>query len=218
MATAPKLVCKKREITTKGKLKAMKREDWIPGVVYGKDLNLPIAFSGKEINRIFTRHGYHGVFSLEIEGENEPLMVLVREVQRNPIKGNYLHVDLLRVRADEKINSMVSVQLLNEEVINRKGLIVQTLAREIEVSCFPDDIPDSFVVDLASLEVGDTITAEDLDIPDNVELLSEAETVLATILLPSMEEEEEEEEDLDEEMDLETEAEEGEAAEESETE
>lgn len=216
MATAPKLVCKKREITTKGKLKAMKREDWIPGVVYGKDLNLPIAFSGKEINRIFTRHGYHGVFSLEIEGENEPLMVLVREVQRNPIKGNYLHVDLLRVRADEKINSMVSVQLLNEEIINRKGFIVQTLARELEISCFPDDIPDSFVVDLASLEVGDTITAEDLDIPDNVELLSEAETVLATILLPSMEEEEEEEEeDLDEE---EMDTEEEEEVEESETE
>lgn len=213
MATAPKLVCKKREITTKGKLKAMKREDWIPGVVYGKDLNLPIAFSGKEINRIFTRHGYHGVFSLEIEGENEPLMVLVREVQRNPIKGNYLHVDLLRVRADEKINSMVSVQLLNEEIINRKGFIVQTLARELEISCFPDDIPDSFVVDLASLEVGDTITAEDLDIPDNVELLSEAETVLATILLPSMEEEEEE--DLDEE---EMDTEEEEEVEESETE
>lgn len=216
MATAPKLVCKKREITTKGKLKAMKREDWIPGVVYGKDLNLPIAFSGKEINRIFTRHGYHGVFSLEIEGENEPLMVLVREVQRNPIKGNYLHVDLLRVRADEKINSMVSVQLLNEEIINRKGFIVQTLARELEISCFPGDIPDSFVVDLASLEVGDTITAEDLDIPDNVELLSEAETVLATILLPSMEEEEEEEEeDLDEE---EMDTEEEEEVEESETE
>ena len=213
MATAPKLVCKKREITTKGKLKAMKREDWIPGVVYGKDLNIPIAFSGKEINRIFTRHGYHGVFSLEIEGENEPLMVLVREVQRNPIKGNYLHVDLLRVRADEKINSMVSVQLLNEEIINRKGFIVQTLARELEISCFPDDIPDSFVVDLASLEVGDTITAEDLDIPDNVELLSEAETVLATILLPSMEEEEEE--DLDEE---EMDTEEEEEVEESETE
>lgn len=206
MAQAEKISCHKRDIKTRGYLNELKRNGSIPGTVYGKGIdNQAIAISLKQLTRTFQVHGSRGLFSLEIDG-GSGLMVVVREIQRHPITGQITHVDFWKVRLDEKINSTVGISIIGEEEIMKKGGILQAGAKEIEVSCLPQDIPETLVYDIAALEIGDKVTVADLQVPAGVEILSDLETMVATVLAPSKATDEEEVE------------EEGEAAEAGETE
>ncbi|NLG33074.1 MAG: 50S ribosomal protein L25, partial [Syntrophomonadaceae bacterium] len=95
------------------------------------------------------------------------------------------HVDFWKVRLDEKINSTVGISLVGEEEIMKKGGILQAGAKEIEVSCLPQDIPETLVYDIAALEIGDKVTVADLQVPEGVEVLNDLETMVATVLAPS---------------------------------
>ena len=185
MALAQTLICKKREIKNKGFLNQLRRSDGVPGVLYGKDKeNIPILLTGKELNRIFKHTGSRGIFSLQIEGNTAPVMVMVREVQKDALSGEITHVDFLGVKMNEKVHSMVTVHMSGEEELIKKGGILQIVSREIPIACFPGDIPDTIVFDISELNIGDKITAADLPLPETIELLTEPETVLANILAP----------------------------------
>lgn len=192
MAQAEKISCHKRDIKTRGYLNELKRNGSIPGTVYGKGIdNQAIAISLKQLTRTFQVHGSRGLFSLEIDG-GSGLMVVVREIQRHPITGQITHVDFWKVRLDEKINSTVGISIIGEEEIMKKGGILQAGAKEIEVSCLPQDIPETLVYDIAALEIGDKVTVADLQVPAGVEILSDLETMVATVLAPSKATDEEE--------------------------
>ncbi|MDD2585720.1 MAG: 50S ribosomal protein L25 [Syntrophomonadaceae bacterium] len=210
MAIAQKIAAKKREIKSKGYLNE-KRQEWIPGVLYGKDTgNTPVFLGRKELSKTFTTYGSRGLFSLELEGEAKPFMVLVRELQRNPLSGQINHVDFLNVNMNETIKSMVGIHIIGEEEIIKKEGILQLGAKEIEVSCLPIDIPEIFECSVADLEIGEKVTVADLKLPDNVEVLSDLDTLLATVLAPSMA--------VDDETETEGEDEESESAEETDAE
>ncbi|NLE27296.1 MAG: hypothetical protein GX625_18570, partial [Clostridiaceae bacterium] len=107
-----KLNARKREIKNRGYLNQLKRSEQVPAVIYGKgEEAVPIILEKRELNRIFNVHGSRGLFSLEIEGESKPMMTLIREIQRNPVSGQLIHLDFLSVNLNEKINSNVGVLL-----------------------------------------------------------------------------------------------------------
>jgi len=192
MAQAEKISCQKRDIKTRGYLNELKRNGIVPGTVYGKGVdNQAVSISQKQLTRTFQAHGSRGLFSLEIDG-GSGLMVIVREIQRHPITGQITHVDFWKVRLDEKINSTVGVSLVGEEEIIKKGGILQAGAKEIEVSCLPQDIPETLVYDIAALEIGDKVTVADLQVPAEVEILTDLETLVATVLAPAISAEAEE--------------------------
>ena len=211
MAQAEKISCQKRDIKTRGYLNELKRNGTVPGTIYGKGIdNQAISISLKQLTRTFQVHGSRGLFSLEIDGDSG-LMVVVREVQRNPITGHIIHVDFWKVRLDEKITSTVGVSIIGEEEIMKKGGILQSGAKEIEISCLPQDIPETLVYDIAALEIGDKVTVADLQVPPAVEILTDLETMVATVLAPSKATDEEEVEEEGETAEAgETEATEGE--------
>jgi large subunit ribosomal protein L25 len=211
MAQAEKISCQKRDIKTRGYLNELKRSGIVPGTIYGKGIdNQAISISLKQLTRTFQVHGSRGLFSLEIDGDSG-LMVVVREVQRNPITGHIIHVDFWKVRLDEKITSTVGVSIIGEEEIMKKGGILQSGAKEIEISCLPQDIPETLVYDIAALEIGDKVTVADLQVPPAVEILTDLETMVATVLAPSKATDEEEVEEEGETAEAgETEATEGE--------
>ncbi len=185
MAQAEKIGCQKREQKTRGYLNELKRNGIVPGMVYGKGAeNQAISISLKELTRTFQVHGSRGLFSLVID-EGSGFMVVVREIQRHPITGQITHIDFWKVKLDEKINSTVGISLVGEEDIMKKGGILQAGAKEIEVFCLPQDIPETLVYDIAALEIGDKVTVADLQVPAGVEILTDLETLLATVLAPS---------------------------------
>ena len=183
MALAQTLKGVKRELKGKGHLHELRRGQMIPSIVYGQGREpLPIALEGRNLNRIFSHHGYSGLFSLELEGEPRPILALVREVQRHPVNREVNHLDFLEVSMTEKITSSVPIHIVGEEEITKQGAILQAGAKELEVSCLPADLPDSVICDVSQLQIGEKITVADLAVEANVEKISDPDTVVAVIL------------------------------------
>jgi len=188
MASAQILRCKSREVKNTGYLRQLKRDKWVPGVIYGKNKeNRNILLAKKELSRVFARIGTRGIFSLEIEGENQAIMAQVREIQKNRISGEIIHVDFLTVKMNERIHSMIRIHLAGEAAITHKGGVLQQTLREIPVFCFPGDLPEVVTLDISGLEIGSKITVQDLPLPVTLEV-EDADAVIANILGPSKDE------------------------------
>jgi len=183
MALAQTLKGVKRELKGKGHLHELRRGQMIPSIVYGQGREpLPIALEGRNLNRIFSHHGYSGLFSLELEGEPRPILALVREVQRHPVNREINHLDFLEVSMTEKITSNVPIHIIGEEEITKQGAILQSGAKELEVACLPADLPESVICDVSQLQIGEKVTVADLAVEANVEKISDPDTVVAVIL------------------------------------
>lgn len=193
MSTALALKCTARTVKNQGYLNEMKRKNYVPGIVYGQGQeNLPVFLEGREISRIFDKHGSRGLFSLQIEGQAKPKMVLVREVQKHPLSGKLIHVDLMSVNMDEQIHSSVSVVINGEDEILKNGGIPQLGAKEVQVLCLARDLPEAITVDVSGLNIGQKITVAELTVPEGVELTTDPEIMVITVLAPGRGEIEEE--------------------------
>ncbi len=183
MVSAPTLNCKQRELSTSGYLKQMKRDGWVPAVIYGKEKeNQAILIEGKELKRVFTHTGTRGIFMLQIEGEKTPIMALIRELQKKPIGDDYIHIDFLPLNSNEKVHNTVSIHLFGEEELIAQGKVLQIIAKEMEVSCLPADIPESFSFDVSTLTNGDKVVMGDIQLPASVELLQDPSTVICSVM------------------------------------
>lgn len=182
MAVTQVLTCKNREVKNTGYLRKLKRDQWVPAVVYGKDNeNLTILLPKKELSKIFTRIGTRGIFSLEIEGKEQAITAQVREVQKNRVNGDIIHVDFLTIKMNERIHSMIRIHLTGEEALTEKGGVLQQTVREIPVFCLPGDLPEAVTFDISGLEIGSKITVKDLSLPANLEV-EDMDLVIASIL------------------------------------
>lgn len=183
------LECQKREISNRRAVKEMRNQGMVPGIIYGKGIpSQPVALNGRELTRVFTTQGQRGLFSLNFRGE-KPVLSLVREVQRNPITGELLHIDFLQVKMTEKITASVPVIVSGEEEASKTGGIVQASLKEVEVECLPGDLPDEFMVDISHLEIGEKLVVADLPGLEGVEVLTPGDTAVVVLLQPSKEEE-----------------------------
>ncbi|MEA4924791.1 MAG: 50S ribosomal protein L25 [Syntrophomonadaceae bacterium] len=171
MALTQVLKCKVRSLKNTGYLRQLKRNEWVPAVIYGRDRqNLNILLAQKELTRIFSRLGTRGIFSLEIEGAGPAVMAQVKEVQKNHISGAIIHVDFLAVKMNEKIHTTVGIHLAGEESLIEKGVVLQVALREVPVVCLPKDLPEMITFDVSGLEIGSKITVRDLSLPPVLEI------------------------------------------------
>jgi large subunit ribosomal protein L25 len=113
--------------------------------------------------------------------------VLVRELQRDPVKGDYLHADLLAVDLQQKIQVAVPVHVVGKARGVEFGGILDHSLREIELLCLPTAIPKEIQVDVTELDVGDTLHVRDLVLPEGVELRSDANLSVISVVLPAAE-------------------------------
>ena len=172
----------------------LRRQGQVPAVIYGKAYeSLPVAVNAHELQQLFAQ-GLHGtsLLRLHIDGKatrNSPL-VMIKEVQRNPLTGQLLNVDFHKISLKEKVTAQVPIVLKGESPAVRLGGILEHVLREAQVECLPTEIPDHFEVDISGLAIGDTIHLAALQIPDNVALLTDADEVIAVMAAPKIVEEE----------------------------
>ncbi len=186
MATAPTLICKRRDLGTGGYLNKMKREGWVPGVIYGKQSDSQsIWLDAKEVRKVFSHTGTRGVFMLQVDDSPAPIMALIREIQRTPINHDYVHIDFLPLKSDEKVNNTVSIRIIGEDQLIAKGLVLQVMTNQFEISCLPADIPEIVSIDVSLMDIGDKVTMADLNLPANVELLEDPITMICSVMLPA---------------------------------
>ncbi|TMK96903.1 MAG: 50S ribosomal protein L25 [Actinobacteria bacterium] len=209
-STTAKLDVSSRSAQGSRAARRLRRTNRVPGVVYGgqgealcfdadaRELRLALASSG-------------AVLDLSIDG-GKPTPVVLKEAQRDPLRGATIHVDLLRVRLDQAIHAVVPLELTGVEDAPgvKEGGVLEQIARELNVEALPTAIPESIVHDIGEMQIGETISLSVVVMPEGVTLLDDAEeTVLATLSPPRLQVEEEPE--VEEETELVGE-EEGEAA------
>ena len=177
------------------KPKKLRREAMVPAVLYGhKVKNVFLIVDRKQFQKVFKEAGESSLIDLAIEKEKKPRKVLVKEVQRDPVSGEYLHIDFYEVRMTEKITAEAPLEFkgVSRAVKDLDGVLVKNLD-EIEVSCLPQDLPHSILVSISSLKTfDDVIYVKDLDIPKNVEVLAHPEDVVVSVMPPRSEKELEE--------------------------
>jgi large subunit ribosomal protein L25 len=187
----------------------LRRTGQVPGIVYGGD-GEPITFSvdARLLRQTLAHAG--AVIDLSVDGNSTP--VVLKEIVRHPVTGETVHIDLLRVRLDEAIQTTVVVELTGADEAPgvKEGGVLEQVTREVTIEALPNDIPDSIDHDVSGAEMNDTITLEALSMPRGVTLVDDPETTLATVTPPRLQVEEEPE--IEEETELVGEGETGEEA------
>jgi len=181
-------------------VRRLRREDWIPAVIYGPGIeSRPLQVRRREAEDVLAEAGTSQLISVRVSGEKEPLHALVREVQRDPISRELLHIDFYHVEMDKPITVDVPLILVGESPVVERGLgILLQLRESIEIECLPKDLVDAIEVDLASLtEVGQEITVADLAIPANIRVLADPDEVVVSVSPVEEAEEEEEAEEVE---------------------
>jgi large subunit ribosomal protein L25 len=171
----------------------LRREHLVPGVIYGGDAPPQHFAVDGRILRNTLAHG-HAVLEVSLDG-GAATPVLVKDVQRHPVRGQAIHVDLLRVRMDEAIQTTVALELIGGDEAPGvvQGGVLSQETRELTIEALPGDIPDSIVHDVSDLEMNATVTLSAVTPPGGVKLLDDLEeTVIATITPPTVEPVEEE--------------------------
>jgi large subunit ribosomal protein L25 len=187
----PEFVVPAESRTTTGKNanRKLRTRGLIPGVLYtsGKEA-VAVQVSPGEIGTILkSKSGENTLFDLEIGGKRR--RVILKEFQREPLRGKLLHADFYEVALDKKIEVKVHIELEGTPVgVKLQGGIVDFVTRELEIECLPADIPEKIVVDISHLELGKHLRVSDLKVPEKVKLLVEPEVVVVHVVTPRAEE------------------------------
>jgi large subunit ribosomal protein L25 len=185
-----------REVTGR-QVKHLRQGGLVPAVLYGKDLDPALLqIEEKALTKVLRQAGTHQLISLQI-GQKKPQMTLARDIQRDVIRYNYLHVDFYAVRMSEKVTAQVPLELVGHAPAVREqgGILTQGLD-QVEIECLPSDLVSSIEVNIDGLvEFNDSISVADLTVPDTITILSDPESLVAKIEPPRLVEEEEVEEE-----------------------
>jgi large subunit ribosomal protein L25 len=194
---AIEITARKREAQGTGASRRLRRSGKVPGILYGGDKGaVNIELDHQALYLQLRNERFHAsILTLDMEGGKE--QVLLRAVNMHPYKPLVQHVDFQRVSKDKKIHMKVPLHFVNAEKspgVKEQGGVVSHVLNELDISCFPDDLPEFIEVDLGGLSVGNSIHARELKLPKGVEaVLSKGEDpVVATVVVPQLITEEEE--------------------------
>ncbi|MEK7570604.1 MAG: 50S ribosomal protein L25 [Patescibacteria group bacterium] len=177
--------------TSKTEREKLRATGQIPCILYGHGItNLTLALPKGVFEKTYQQAGESTLIDVVVDGKNA-VKALIQDVDRHPLSGDILHVDLYQVRMDEKISNDVPVVYVGESAAVKAlgGILVKNLAN-LPIRCLPADLPHDIQVDIAALENFESrITVADLTIPAGVEVLAKPEDVVAVVEPPRSEEE-----------------------------
>ena len=194
---AIEISARKRETQGTSAARRLRRKGLVPGIVYGGATGaVNIELDHKALYLGLRNERFHAsILTLDLAGSKE--QVLLRAVNMHPFKPQVQHVDFQRVLKDRKLHMKVPLHFVNAEKspgVKDQGGVVSHVLNELDISCFPDDLPEFVEVDLGALSVGNSVHVRDLKLPKGVELaIGKAENpVVATVVVPQLVTEEEE--------------------------
>jgi len=185
--------------TTKGNgpARAMRRQGRIPAILYGRGTEpLMLSVDKKELENT-VKQGAVGrsLYNLVIDDGKQSKAAMVKELQTHPVTDEILHIDFYAVDMERKVRVNVPVVTTGKAKGVELGGMLQIIRREVEVLCLPGLIPESLVVDISDLDLGDSLHVRDIPLGENIEIPADVNYTVLTILSPKVEEEEEEEEE-----------------------
>jgi large subunit ribosomal protein L25 len=193
---AIEISAQKREVQGTGASRRLRHQGMVPGILYGGDkdpVNLVLDHQALVLN-LRNERFHASILTLDVGGTKE--QVLLRSVNMHPFKLQVQHIDFQRVSKDKKIHMKVPLHFVNADKapgVKEQSGVASHVMNDIEISCFPDDLPEYIEVDLGHLSVGQSVHAKDLKLPNGVEALlhKNENPVIATVILPALVVEEE---------------------------
>jgi large subunit ribosomal protein L25 len=178
------LKVKERKETGTRKVKHLRKEGWIPGVIYGHgEKSKLIMINEDELKNVL--HNMHSEATLlNLDYEGKKFQVLMREISRNPLTEKLLHVDFQHIHENEEINVHVILEYQGKPKGVEEGGILNIEHRDLIVRCLPKDIPEKILVDVSNLEIGQSLHIRDLNIPEGVKVEEDPSATVANILSP----------------------------------
>jgi len=179
-----------RESRGKNEARRLRVKGFAPAVLYGANgPAVAVAVSPKEVNKILhSNTGHNTIFNLAVQG-GEDIPVMIVDWQRDPVKETLLHVDLKRIDLSKRIHVKVRVLITGEpKGVKIQGGLLEAITREVEIECLPDEIPESFTVDVTELMIGQNLRASDIPLTGSMKLLSAPEQVIAHVVTMKAEE------------------------------
>ena len=175
----------RRQTTGKSAAREIRRQGRLPAVIYGKGDSTALTIEADTLTEIWhSAGGSNAVLDMSLLGDQEEQChAILREVQINPVTREPLHVDFYRVDPNEPIRVSVVVDTVNElsEELKMSNTSAALVLREVDVECLPGNIPESIHVDLAALAGGHALHAGDLELPEGVTLVTDADTAVVTL-------------------------------------
>jgi large subunit ribosomal protein L25 len=188
-----RLVAETRDGSGKGVARKLRAAGRVPAVLYGHGMDpLSLSVDSRELFHLFhTRAGTNVLVDLVVDGSEH--LAMPREIQRDHIKGRFVHVDFLVVRRDEKIHVSVPIRVVGESVGVKAGGVVEHHLWELQVECLPTDVPEAIEADISDLEIGSGLRVSDLKVPHGATILTDPDESVVAVQQPQMAVEEEEE-------------------------
>jgi len=183
-----KLTVKKRERLGSSESRRLRRTGVVPGVLYGRGEPVAICVEERELRRALTgAAGLHSILDVEVDGTGATHASILKDYQVDRVRGGVTHVDLQEVRLDRPITATVTVQLVGGDDapgVKEGGVLSQPL-REVNAEALPLEVPEPLDLDVSQMVIGDTLRIADIRVPENVTLLDDPDTVVATVTLPT---------------------------------
>ena len=178
------LIAERRPAAGKGPAGRIRREGLVPAVVYGLGAdNVSVSVSSRELVHILSGgSGMNTLITLKIDGTDE--LAIARQIQRHPVKGSVMHVDFVRVRADQTIQAEIPVHLVGEAEGAVRGGVLEQLVHTLTVEAKPSDFPPSIEHDVTAIEIGGQVYVRDLTVPAGVTVLQNGDDLVAQISAP----------------------------------
>ncbi len=181
-----KLEAERREGTGKGVARKLRAAGKVPAVLYGHGMD-PISFSvdSKDLYHVLhTGAGTNVLVGLVVDGKEH--LALPREIQRDHIRGRFVHVDFLAIRRDEVITVDVPVRVVGESPGVKSGGVVEHHLWDLHLECLPGDVPEAIEADVSSLELGSALRVGDLVAPAGVTILTPVEETVLSVVTPQV--------------------------------
>jgi large subunit ribosomal protein L25 len=169
------------------KVKKLRKDALVPGIVYRRgEATRSFAVDEIEFTKLFRQVGTSALFELDLEGEKIP--AIVKSVQRDPVKGNVIHIDLQKLDMEQRIKLQVPITLLNRDSIALQPSILMQMMDTVEIECLPGDIPESVGIDVSGMDFNTPLLVKDLEImkDDKLTVLTDHEQVICSLNPPSV--------------------------------
>ena len=168
------------------RVRRLRKEGFIPGVLYGKGHTRPLVVAERELRVALTgSSGLHAIIDVVFDGQATPHHAVLKDYQRHAVRGFITHVDFHEVRLDQTIQASVAVHLIGESPGVKQGGVLQQVTREINIEALPGAIPEHIEVDIGTLEIGGALRLESIEAIEGVTFLDDIhETVIASCTAP----------------------------------
>jgi len=184
------LTVRARERLGSRETRRLRKQGFVPGVLYGRGEPVAICVEERELRRALTgAAGLHSILDVQIDGKGSTHASILKDYQVDKVRGGVVHVDLQEVPLDQTITASVSVHLVGGDDAPgvREGGVLSQPLRELQVEALPLEVPEHIDLDVSRMATGDTLRIADVAVPEGVKLLDDPETVVATVTAPTRE-------------------------------